>query len=171
MLRVGRAAGEVFTNGERTMSNQKMLDIASRIAEIERKAQEAEARAAAAEARAVEAERRAAEAEAGKPKPKAGFVELKPNPRYEYAKGVEMLPNGKTVEIVVNREGYAELTYNKRFWKDAQGRHHPTRGISGDPAECAYLLAWMLENPEAVTRWAEFATAKGAEARAAKGSA
>ena len=31
------------------MSNQKMLDIASRIAEIERKAQEAEARAAAAE--------------------------------------------------------------------------------------------------------------------------
>ena len=65
--------------------------------------------------------------------------------------------NGKTVEIVVNREGYAELTYNKRFWKDASGRHHPTRGISGDPAECAYLLAWMLENPEAVTRWAEFA--------------
>ncbi len=46
MLRVGRAAGEVFTNGERTMSNQKMLDIASRIAEIEHKAQEAEARAA-----------------------------------------------------------------------------------------------------------------------------
>ena len=170
MLRVGRAAGEETLNGETVMAGQKMLDIAARIAEIERKAQEAEARAAAAEARAVDAEKPAAEAEAGKPKPKAGFVELKPNPRYEYAKGVEMLPNGKTVEIVVNREGYAELTYNKRFWKDAQGRHHPTRGISGDPAECAYLLAWMLENPEAVTRWAEFATAKGAEARAAKGA-
>lgn len=150
------------------MAGQKMLDIAARIAEIERKAQDAEARAAAAEARAAEAEKRAAEA--GKPKPKAGFVELKPNERYEFAKGVEMLPNGKTVEIVVNKEGYAEFTYNKRFWKDASGRHHPTRGISGDPAECAYLLAWMLENPEAVTRWAEFATAKGAEARAAKGA-
>ncbi len=153
------------------MSNQKMLDIASRIAEIERKAAEAEARAAAAEARATAAEKRAEEAEAAKPKPKTGFTELKPNPRYEFAKGIEMLPNGKTLEIVVNLEGYAEFTYNKRFWKDSSGRHHPTRGISGDPAECAFLLAWMLENPEAVTRWAEFATTKGAEARAAKGSA
>ena len=170
MLRVGRAAGEETLNGETVMAGQKMLDIAARIAEIERKAQEAEARAAAAEARAAEAEKRAAEAEAAKPKPKVGFVELKPNERYEYAKAVEMLPNGKTVEIVVNKEGYAEFTYNKRFWKDASGRHHPTRGISGDPTECAYLLAWMLENPEAVTKWAEFATAKGAEARAAKGA-
>jgi sRNA-binding protein len=119
MLRVGRAAGEETLNGEVVMAGQKMLDIAARIAEIERKAQDAEARAAAAEARAAEAEKRAAEAEAGKPKPKAGFVELKPNERYEYAKGVEMLPNGKTVEIVVNKEGYAEFTYNKRFWKDA----------------------------------------------------
>jgi hypothetical protein len=133
------------------MSQQKTLDLQARIDELERRTAEAEKRAA-------EAEARAAAAEAGKKPARVGWAVVPHKSEYERGKGIQFLPSGKTIEVCVNREGYLDITYDKKFI-GPEGKKRPTRGINGRPREVASVLAWMVENPEALAVWAEFAAA------------
>jgi hypothetical protein len=134
----------------RNSKESQPLDLAARIAELERKAAEAEARAAEAEKRATEAEQRAAAGgPAGSVTPGVTRIPAEQLRAGLTAAVVVYTADGRRFELERNSKGYWDFTADRTFFK-AGSRTVPTKGISGRLARVLGVFAWAVTNPEIV---------------------
>jgi hypothetical protein len=126
------------------------LDLAARIAELERKAAEAEARAAEAEKRATEAEQRAAAGgPAGSVTPGVTRIPAEQLRAGLTAAVVVYTADGRKFDLERNSKGFWDFTADRSFFK-AGNRTVPTKGISGRLPRVLGVFAWAVVNPETV---------------------